>query len=113
MASFRAIEAASKTLRSLLRDRMQDPVLVTLAPPDVEPADTAGERRINLYLLEVKEHAQLRNQMPPGDGHPGTYGRPPLSLELVYLLTTHPGSETPIDADLGCQRMLGDALGPG
>jgi hypothetical protein len=111
VASYLAIEAASRSLRSLLRDRMQDAVAVTLAPPDIEPADAAEERRINLYLLEVKEHAQLKNQMPPGAGNPGRYERPPLSLELVYLLTTHVSSETATDADLTCQRMLGDALG--
>lgn len=111
MADFRAIEAASRTLRALLRDRMVETVSVTLAPPDVEPDDVAEERRINLYLLEVKEHAQLKNQMPPGDGAPGGYGHPPLSLELVYLLTTHVPSETGPEADLTCQRMLGDALG--
>ncbi|SAL80278.1 hypothetical protein AWB71_06087 [Caballeronia peredens] len=111
MADFRAIEAASRTLRALLRDRMVEPVSVTLAPPDIEPEDVAEERRVNLYLLEVKEHAQLKNQMPPGDGAPGAYGRPPLSLELIYLLTTHVPSETGPEADLTCQRMLGDSLG--
>ncbi|HMR32999.1 MAG TPA: Pvc16 family protein [Geminicoccaceae bacterium] len=109
MADYRAIEGASRTLRSLLRDRMQEPVPVTLLPPDVEPADI-DEPRINLYLFEIRQHAQLRNQMPPGEGPPGAFGKPPLSLELLYLLTTIVPTETAIEADLGCQRMLGDAL---
>jgi hypothetical protein len=111
MADYKAIELASRSLRALLRDRLQDPVAVTLAPPDIEPIDVGEQRRINLYLLEVKEHAQLKNQMPPGQGDLGSYGRPPLSLELIYLLTTHVPSETADEADLTCQRMLGDALG--
>ena len=111
MADYRAIEASSRSLRALLRDRMQETVAVTLAPPDVQPDDVAEERRVNLYLLEVREHAQLKNQLPPGQGAPGSYGRPPLSLELFYLLTTHVPSETGLEADLACQRMLGDALG--
>ena len=110
MADYRAIEGASRTLRSLLRDRMQEPVPVTLLPPDVEPADV-DDRRINLYLFEIREQAQLKNQMPPGGAPAGTYGKPPLSLELFYLLTTIASSETALEADLGCQRMLGDALG--
>ncbi len=110
MAGYRAIEGASRTLRSLLRDRMQEPVPVTLLPPDVEPADI-DDRRINLYLFEIREQAQLKNQMPPGEAPPGGYGRPPLSLELFYLMTTTASSETALEADLGCQRMLGDALG--
>lgn len=110
MAGYRAIEGASRTLRSLLRDRLQEPVPVTLLPPDVEPTDIDGPR-INLYLFEIKEQAQLKNQMPPGEGPAGAYGKPPLSLELFYLLTTIASSETALEADLGCQRMLGDALG--
>lgn len=111
MADYRAIEASSRSLRALLRDRMLETVAVTLAPPDIEPDDVAEERRINLYLLEVREHAQMKNQMPPGQSAPGSYGRPPLSLELFYLLTTHVPSESGPEADLACQRMLGDALG--
>lgn len=110
MAGYRAIEGASRTLRSLLRDRMQEPVPVTLLPPDVEPADIDGPR-VNLYLFEVKRQAELANQMPPGEGHAGSFGKPPLSLELFYLLTTVFPTETAIEADLSCQRMLGDALG--
>ena len=110
MADYRAIEGASRTLRSLLRDRLQEAVPVTLLPPDIEPADIEG-RRLNLYLFEVKEHAQLKNQMPPGEGPPGSYGKPPLSLELFYLLTTVFPTETAVESDLSCQRMLGDALG--
>lgn len=109
MADYRAIEGASRTLRSLLRDRMQEPVPVTLLPPDIEPDDVDGPR-INLYLFEIKPHAQLRNQMPPGEAPPGAYGKPPLPLELLYLLTTVFPTETSSEADLACQRMLGDAL---
>lgn len=109
MADYRAIEGASRTLRSLLRDRMQEPVPITLLPPDVEPADI-DEPRVNLYLFEIRQQAQLKNQMPPGEGSPGAYGKPPLSLELLYLLTTVFPTETSLEADLSCQRMLGDAL---
>jgi hypothetical protein len=109
MADHSAISAVSQTLRTLLRDRMRSPVPVTFVPPDVTPA-TFNADRVNLYLFEVNEHAHLKNQEIPGQGHPSRYGHPPLSLELSYLLTTHVANESADDADLTCQNMLGDAM---
>ena len=109
MSDHLAIAGVSRTLRTLLRDRMRSAVPVTLAPPDVTIA-SANDRRVNLYLFKVSENAHLKNQEIPGHGHPGQYGRPPLSLNLYYLLTTHVGSEASEDADLQCQAMLGDAM---
>jgi hypothetical protein len=109
MSDHLAIAGVSRTLRTLLRDRMHNAVPVTLAPPDVI-VSSVSERRVNLYLFKVSENAHLRNQEIPGTGHPALYGRPPLSLALHYLLTTHVGTETTEDADLQCQAMLGDAM---
>ena len=106
MADYRAIEGASRSLRALLRDRMQEPVPVTLLPPDVEPADI-DEPRVNLYLFEIKQHAQLKNQMPPGEGSPGTFGKPPLSLDLFYLLTTVFPTETATEPFAGAGERFG------
>ena len=39
-----------------------------------------------------------------------TYGHPPLSLDLRYLMTTHSAIETQVDADLNAQTILGDAM---
>ncbi|MBU3079001.1 DUF4255 domain-containing protein [Sphingomonas quercus] len=109
MADHTAIAAVSMTLRTLLLDRMTMPVQVTLAPPDVSIAGQDGAR-VNLYLSEVVENGQLKNQEIPGRGSPGAYGRPPLSLNLRYLLTTYSDSETQADSDLNAQRILGDAM---
>jgi hypothetical protein len=109
MSDHLAIAGVSRTLRTLLRDRMRNAVPVTLAPPDVRVA-AATDRRVNLYLFKVTENGHLKNQEIPGHGHPAQYGRPPLSLNLHYLLTTHVGTETAEDADLQCQSMLGDAM---
>lgn len=109
MSGFRAIAGVSSTLRSLLRDRMEQPVDVTIAPPDVTVAGATG-RRVNLYLYQVSENAFLKNQEIPGQGHPADYGRPPLSLEFHYLMTTFSASETAADADLEAQQILGDAM---
>ena len=109
MSDHLAIAGVSRTLRTLLRDRMRIPVPVTLAPPDVT-ITALSDRRVNLYLFKVSENGHLKNQEIPGHGHPAQYGRPPLSLNLHYLLTTHVGAETTEDADLQCQAMLGDAM---
>jgi hypothetical protein len=113
LASHAAIAAVSRTLRTLLLDRLVTtaPPLsatVTLAPPDVELAGIGA--RVNLYLMQAIENAFLKNQEVPDQGHPGTYGHPPLSLDLRYLVTTHSASEDGEDADLNAQTILGDAM---
>jgi uncharacterized protein DUF4255 len=108
MSDFRAIAGVSSTLRMLLRDRMEDTVDVTIAPPDVTVSG-ASERRVNLYLYQVTENGYLKNQEIPGQGHPGAYGHPPLSLDLHYLLTAYSELET-ATADLQAQQIMGDAM---
>ena len=82
---------------------------VTFAPPDVTVAGIDGAR-VNLYLIHVTENAELKNQEIPYTGSPGAYGRPPLSLNLRYLMTTHSALETQSDADINAQTLLGDAM---
>jgi hypothetical protein len=109
MANQTAIAAVSRTLRTLLLDRMLVSSAITLAPPDVTVAGLDGPR-VNLYLLHVIENAELKNQPVPNAAPPGAYGRPPLSLNLRYLVTTHSAIETQPDADLNAQTLLGDAM---
>lgn len=109
MSSYKGIRAVSSTLKNLLAAEMENqPVNITLLPPDVPPADTSS-RRINLYLYLVTENGNLKNQEIPGHGHPGTYGLPPLSLNLHYLMTAF-DSETGDDRDLKAQEVLGDGM---
>jgi hypothetical protein len=109
LASHTAIAAVSRTLRTLLLDRMVTGAGITLAPPDVEVAGVDGAR-VNLYLMQVIENGALKNQEIPGTGHPSAYGHPPLSLDLRYLVTTHSAIENQTDADLNAQTLLGDAM---
>ncbi|MGH6842996.1 MAG: DUF4255 domain-containing protein, partial [Methylocella sp.] len=109
MASHTAIAAVSRTLRTLLRDRMVTGAAVNLAPPDVEVAGFNGAR-VNLYLMQAIENAGLKNQEIPGQGNPAAYGHPPLSLDLRYLVTTHSATENQEEADLNAQTILGDAM---
>src|SRR5690606_38855015 len=55
MSDHLAIAGVSRTLRTLLRDRMRIPVPVTLAPPDVT-ITALNDRRVNLYLFKVSEN---------------------------------------------------------
>jgi len=109
MATHAAIAAVSRTLRTLLLDRMVIPASVSLAPPDVT-VDGIDGARVNLYLMQLIENAGLKNQEIPSSGHPAAYGHPPLSLNLRYLVTTHSAMETQPDADLNAQTLLGDAM---
>lgn len=109
MANYRAIAGASATLRNLLEDRMENPVSVTIAPPDVSVTGMTGSR-VNLYLYQVEENGYLKNQELPGQGHPAAYGHPPLSLDLHYLVTAFGSNEVLPDADLDAQQILGDVM---
>ena len=100
MSSYRAIAAASNTLRRLLTDRMEESVTVTLAPPDVTLDNVSGNR-LNLYLYQVTENGSMKNLDLPG---------PPLSLNLHYLMTAYAANEASLDADLTAQQVLGDAM---
>lgn len=107
MASYLAIRGVSATLRTLLRDRMDNEVAVTLLAPDVEPSDE-GVDRVNLFLYRVTPNAFLANQDLPGVGHPSLPGHPPLSLVLHYLMTPFPTAEP--DEDARALELLGDAM---
>lgn len=109
MSTYKAIGGVSLTLQALLKDRLTDPVDVTIAPPDVKVDDISG-RRINLYLYHISENPYLKNQEIPGEGYPGAYGHPPLSLDLRYIFTAFGQSETGQTADVDAQNILGDAM---
>jgi hypothetical protein len=109
MSTYKGIRAVSSTLKNLLTAEMENLVGITLLPPDVAPTTATG-RRINLYLYLVTENAALKNQEIPGEGHPGTYGYPPLSLNLHYLMTGYADSDTSDDKDLAAQEILGDGM---
>jgi len=104
VSDFQAIGGVSASLKALLRDRMEVPAaipggafLITVSPPPTPPENGDGapveEPRVNLFLYRVTRNGFLSNQEIPGNGHPAAYGRPPLSLDLHYLLTAYGTSE--------------------
>jgi Pvc16 N-terminal domain len=108
MAGFAAISEVTASLTRLLSSHMVSGAEVTSAPPDIT-IPTAGTR-VNLYLIQLLESAAYRNMNIPAQTPPGTNGQPPLSLELRYLLTSHPEREDQPDAQLAAERALGDAM---
>lgn len=109
MADFTAIAAVSRSIRTLLQDRMQTGAAVTVAPPDQTVTGFDGAR-VNLYLVQVLENASLKNDQGALRGHPASYGRPPLSLNLRYMLTSHSDAENQTESDITAQEILGDAM---
>ncbi len=93
MSNYQAIGGVSATLQTLLRDRMEIPPLssgdttvpITISTPSTD--DNTEDPRINLFLFRVTENHYYKNQEIPGHGHPAAFGRPPLSLDLHFLLT--------------------------
>ena len=121
MADFAALGGTSETLRTLLRDRMELPATmsaanfrITVSTPteaDEETAPSAEDPRINLFLYRVTENGYLKNHDLPGDGHPGAYGRPSLSLDLHYLLIPYGSSlEDVHHNEIRAQQLLGSAM---
>lgn len=114
MSTYEAIRGVTWTLRKLLQDNMvttsTTPVTVTLVPPDVSVSGVSG-RRVNLFLYLVEENAYLKNQEIPGEGYPGAYGHPPLSLNLHYLMTGYSEGDSSNESELAAQEALADAMG--
>jgi hypothetical protein len=106
VSDFTGVQAVTSTLRAILRNRMAEPPEVTTAPPEVE-VSTVDPPIVNLFLYRISENAALKNQDLPGMTGPMSLGRPPLSLDLHYLVTA-----TGLDAtdDRGAHRVLGDAM---
>lgn len=110
MADPLGIRAATLRLKALLAGVPGVPGnLITLVPPDVA-VDTPGDGRVNLYLFRVQESAALRNQEIGTPANPWGSNRPPLALELHYLLTTYGESEATEAGELRAQELLGRAM---
>ncbi len=90
MEGHAVIEDVGRTLVALLRDRMgddlidQDREIALSSPNDADPGT-----RLTVYLYRVTENGQLKNAERREVGT-DRYRRPPLALDLYYLLTAHP-----------------------
>lgn len=120
MSDYHAIGGVSETLRRLLESRMEIPedwgrneLVVTVGQPPVDGwDDDSGVRgRVNLFLYRVTEDPSLKNQEMPGISDGASYGTPPLSLDLHYLLTSHAkGQYRAFEDQTLSQFLLGSAM---
>jgi hypothetical protein len=113
MSDYRAIQGVSSSIKNLLEKFMflnrpdvvpGDRVKITIGLPD---QDEDG-KRLNLFLYHVQECPYLKNQDLPGAAHPGEYGRPPLALDLHYLLTAY--SQSDEGDQVEAHQILGDGM---
>jgi hypothetical protein len=112
-----AVAAVTSTLQQMLLrvknpqpgDPATDPELsgadVSVAPLHLARKDEANNQ-LNLFLYQATYNAQLRNQDLPSQTHAGETGKPPLALDLHYLLTAYGANSDEILA----HRLLGWAM---
>jgi Pvc16 N-terminal domain len=108
MSTERAIEAVSITLFRVLDDPIRRDIQgseVTLLPIDVARKDRTTDQ-LNLFLYQTTVNAGWSNSDLPLATRPGETGRPPLALDLHYLVTAY-GKD---DQDERAHRMLGMAM---
>lgn len=104
-----AIADVGDTLVTLLRNGITnlDPDQIAL----MSPADAQGNSRIRLtlFLYSVVEFPAMKNE-PALVTSPTAIRRPPLHLELYYLLTSYPGTGSAHENTLEAHRILGRAM---
>ena len=117
MAGYAAIAQASETLVELLRERITERSDVVAVDRSeialVSPAEVGAdsEVRLSVFLYDVRENGVLKNQERTVIDE-DTSRRPPLALDLRYLLTAFPsqsGSDETANT-LDQQRVLGLAM---
>ena len=106
MSGTDAVSAVTQTIVKLLEKRMASPPeTIHGAPPDVRLSDPPGPKRLCVFLYRIEQNRFLANQ--DLGAPPGRYGKPPLSLDLHFLLTAYGSSE---EDTVGAQQILGDAI---
>lgn len=97
MSTYAALGGVSASLQTLLHDRMEwpgattQPIVTVATPrPQREEMVVGGEASgVNIFLYRVTENGYLANQEVPVRRTPGGTGRPPLCLDLHYLITAY------------------------
>lgn len=93
MAGISAIQGVDDTLRGLSTQAVSGinpPASITVGPLDRED----DRLRLNWFLYQIAPNPGSWNMEPPQTGWRTARGRPPLSLQLHYLLSAHPGPLT-------------------
>ncbi len=120
MSDSLAISAVTVALQNLLDRGLERDVPgtdVTTRPLD-KARTNVGNNQVNLFLYHTVPDPNWRNMDIPWRVRPGEMGRPPLALNLYYLVTAYygeneDGTDTHSDPQrvLGSHRLLGRAMG--
>lgn len=89
MGDYRAIQGVEETLKELLeRDEFWTGItpkpLIVFGPP-TEINDT--ENKISFFLYQIVENIYLKNEVPQRIDNTRLQQHPPLSLDLMYMIT--------------------------
>lgn len=117
MSNSLAIAAVTATLRNLLDTRINasvvddpstDPGLAGtgVTTKALDKARTGNGNQVNLFLYQTATNAAWQNRDLPQQTKPNEQGRPPLALELHYLVTAYGTGD---DDQLG-HRLLGRSM---
>lgn len=93
MAGVTAIQGVDDTLKKLTTDAVAS--LAEKPEVTVGPLDRDSDAlRLNWFLYRITPNPAYRNMEPPRTGWRTARGHPPLALQLQYLLTAFPSSES-------------------
>jgi hypothetical protein len=104
VSTHEAIAAVTETVRLFLFERLGG-AACSAKPPDLA-RDTSTGNQVNLFLYHMSRNPAWSNMDLPSQTKPGEAGRPPLALDLSYLLTAYGTG----DSDVEAQRTLGRAM---
>ena len=107
MSNSLAIATVTATLAKLITDGVKDlpGANVTTKPLDKAHADY-NSNQVNIFLYQTVLNAAWRNMDMPRQIQPGETGRPPLALNLHYLITVYGAG----DEDGPSHQLLGKAM---
>lgn len=114
MSNALAIAAVTAALRNLLNDPQSGlpadlpDATISTKPPDKAIGSTldGGSNQVNLFLYQTAANTAWRNMDMPRQVKPGELAKPPLAINLYYLLTAYGKN----DDDIASHRLLGRAM---
>jgi len=116
--SYLAVGSVTKSIAELLSQKLNKPPLmgvgaafrVTTLPPDDDRVNDATG--LNLFLYRIHENSFTKNMNWRGDRlNPVQNGKPPLSLNLTYLLTAYiQKAGGTVQDDITTHQLMGNAM---
>jgi hypothetical protein len=109
MSNALGIAAVTATLRNMIEKGIEPEgagIQVTTKPPDKARDGGSSPSQVNLFLYHTTFNGAWRNMDMPRQVRSGEIARPPLALNLHYLVTAYGEN----DDEVRSQRLLGRAM---